>query len=337
MSKRKILAGTALWLSLGGSACGDGHEADPPPSAGGTETDKVSDATGASSTTGVRDPTTSGGESSTGDDSPPVSCPAVPIADEATQPVGPHTLVPEQLYVVYTELRQEDSSFVATSSIFVIRGPSTESGDEVWLFGTGYGDGAPLDDFPPPRPSQYPSRGAATDAADVHAVIRGCLGLEPERARLRLLTPHYHFDHMNADFGEALLAYGYPAEALDIYVHEQDYAATFCGEPCRGTPTGGGSIPPFSQQLQASAQTLGSTTDACGDVLGQIETAALGTWTIHADPGHTDGTISLQNPQLGVRLRGAALQASCIPPDPLIDIEPHDPVAAAWAEVGGTR
>lgn len=263
---------------------------------------------------------------------PTPNCAASELSAEPDDPVGAFTLVPGEMYVVYSELRQmDDPSFVETSNVFLVRGEEDDSGVDVWVFGTGYGDGAALVDFPPPRPQQYASRSGDADAADADAVIRDCLAVEPARARLHLIAPHYHFDHMNYEFVAGLLARGHSVERLTLYVDDLDYDATFCGEPCRGTPSGGGSIPPFPDSVQARAVRLGAADDPCGTSLLTFETPALGSWTLRLDSGHTSGTVSAENTELGVRLRGAG--PGCLEPDGLVELSPHKSIAMAWGEV----
>lgn len=264
---------------------------------------------------------------------PTAACRAGSVSTESRDPIGPFELIAGEMYVVYSELRQTDNpGFIETSNIFVMRGEEDSAGVDVWIFGTGYGDGAGLAYFPYPRTVQYATRSGDADAGDVDAIIRNCLAITPQRARLRLITPHYHFDHMNSEFVDGLVARGFPLDRLALYVHALDYDATFCGQPCAGTSTGGGALPAFSAAVEARAVRLGSATDSCGASVFSFVTPASGTWNVRSDPGgHTPGTLALDNTQLGVRLKGAA--QSCLAREGLNLIEQHKGIGMAWAQV----
>ncbi|MEW6071182.1 MAG: hypothetical protein AB1726_01125 [Planctomycetota bacterium] len=81
-------------------------------------------------------------------------------------------------------------------------------GGEVLLFGAGYGiDPVALND-------------AAYDAAQVDAILRGCLGRDPASTPIRFISPHWHGDHINPAFLRALANCGW--SVVEILYHEDD-------------------------------------------------------------------------------------------------------------------
>lgn len=291
----------------GGSVAGDGGEVfDAGPSADAGFADDAGDGGADGDDAGLAD----GGHQDAGGDIggdagalPACDVPPLVLEGPAVPPPGPREIVSGELYLVYSILLDGRARF-ETSNIFVVRGADLSGRKKAWIFSTGYGDGDYLAQFPN-RAGQASERSGAEDAADVARVVSACMGLAPENTDLHIVVPHGHSDHINQEFVAALLGLGYAVP--EILVHVRDLEAVLC------TTCQAHADPPFTSDVRALMQPIGTARDDCDDELLRFDTHALGVWTVTSDhsPAHTPGVINLDSPVLGVRLTGSKIQDFC--------------------------
>jgi len=149
-------------------------------------------------------------------------------------------------------------------SIFVL----PLAGDEVLVFGAGYGDANSM---------VTPTESAGHDARRVDAILRFCLGREPATTPLRFVAPHGHIDHINADFTRELRARGYPIR--DIAFHAADASQVR-------------NLPGWTAADRALFRTLRNGTGQCQEELTSFA-SPLGRIWLHLRDGHTPGSIDL--------------------------------------------
>ncbi len=115
----------------------------------------------------------------------------------------------EGCYVVYSALRRSDGQpgIQNTVGIFLFE----LEGGELLVFGAGYGD---------PFGSGGALFDAATDVANVSAVVEDCMGLSRVGLPVHVLVPHGHGDHINPAFVREMRAAGYAIE--EIRYHSMD-------------------------------------------------------------------------------------------------------------------
>lgn len=139
---------------------------------------------------------------------------------------------------------------------------------EVLLFGSGYGD---------QNSFVEPTKDASYDVRRVDAILRFCLGREPERTPIRFVAPHGHIDHINSDFIRELRERGYPI--VDIAFHNAD------GNTVRN-------LPGWTSEDRAAFRTLRTTTGICQEELTSFD-SPLGRIWFFLREGHTPGSIDL--------------------------------------------
>jgi hypothetical protein len=256
---------------------------------------------------------------------PPGACVAPGVADPSVAfkfNPGPREIRQGSLYVVYSGMKSlTDPSFYESSNIYLIKGHTSAGSTDVFIFGAGYSD--PNGDVLAMRVTMDALRSGAADAADADQVIRSCMALDPGQVNLRFIAPHWHVDHINQAFLGGLLARGYDVARLTIQTHLNDHAKAFCGAGCRGAA----SVPPFTDAVKASAVTVGSAADACNTVVATFETPDFGTWSVVATPGHTSGTLSLDNAVLRARFLGGGTLDACPLPQGFVTAPIHRAVS----------
>lgn len=270
------------------------------------------------------------GNTAVADAGSPVAC-AVPRVDDTSVAFklnpGPRELRRGALYVVYSGMKHlTDPNYYKSSNIYVIKGFTTATGTDVFIFGAGYSD--PNGDVLAMRVTRDAMRSGAADAADAHTVIQSCMGLDPARVSLHFITPHWHVDHLNQAFLGGLVALGYDVGRLTIQTHVNDQGNAFCGAPCPGSS----SSPPFSDDIKARASTMGRASDVCNAVVATFETPDFGAWNVVATPGHTPGTVSLDNAVLRARIWGGGASedgsGTCPVPQGYITSDIHNQAVA---------
>ncbi|HEX6883328.1 MAG TPA: IPT/TIG domain-containing protein [Planctomycetota bacterium] len=142
------------------------------------------------------------------------------------------------------------------------------AGDEVLVFGAGYGDANSL---------VTPTESAGHDARRVDALLRFCLGREPATTPLRFVAPHGHIDHINADFTREMRVRGYPIR--DIAFHAADASQVR-------------NLPGWTATDRALFRTLRNGTGQCQEELTSFA-SPLGRIWLHLRDGHTPGSIDL--------------------------------------------
>ena len=200
-----------------------------------------------------------------------------------------------QMYVVHTSMGNR-LMVANTSNIFVIHGV----GDEVVLFGTGYGD--PNGDLSDYIGSADAMRSAQEDAADVAHAIERCIGIPASRSRITLIAPHGHLDHINQELPLELDALGHGPET--IYVHANAMHQATCNAACCGGVScsdrrrdedfGAPYDPPWQGSWLAKFAPLSDGRSGTCAPLLSIPTEALGTLEVlHSDAAHgtVDGTV----------------------------------------------
>jgi hypothetical protein len=240
------------------------------------------------------------------------------------------TILEKQLYVVHS-LSMEGEVINTSSNIFVIRGTA----DTVWIFGTGYGDGDincnGCNDYTYYRGEKFhTAHNALYDAQQVDSIIVHVFGNNRDSTVLQFIAPHFHADHLNAEFISAMhvtLQYPFPNQP-NIRVHVNDSAGAICNLPCCGTepcPDKDNQFyaapyqPAWSEKQLAQFAMIGATTDACNDLVYHFSSPS-GNWEVRkgmarADEGHTDGTVNLHNTQLKLRLAGTVNKPQCTLPE----------------------
>ncbi|MEZ5015235.1 MAG: hypothetical protein R2794_13180 [Chitinophagales bacterium] len=244
------------------------------------------------------------------------------------------------VHVVYSESLYK-GDYNMSSNIFVIRG----TGDTVWIFNMGYGDGGENCDASCNDYTYYKGKGFSTrrnaidDAREVEKIITGAFAMQKDSVIIECIVPHFHADHVNAEFIEALFqTIGFPlTPANRIYVHRNDSLGAVCNSPCCGQePCGPNKKNPFyaapydkpwSSAFLPMFSGIGHANDKCGtEIMGF--TSADGMWRVVkgqavADGGHTDGTINLENAQLKLRIDGTNNKPQCPLPGGWTSVSVH--------------
>ncbi|HCK21761.1 MAG TPA: hypothetical protein DHW15_06245 [Bacteroidetes bacterium] len=247
-----------------------------------------------------------------------------PVKADAT------VLIDGQLAVV-PSMSLEGETVNTSSNIFILRGTQ----DTIWIFGTGYGDGNlhcdDCNDYTFYRGADFRTvANAIDDARRVDSILINEWNLDRSKVVVQFIAPHFHADHLNAEFVSAVFdSLGYAAPTgKAIYVHRNDSAGAVCNTPCCGTtPCPDKDNPYYAAPYQPAWQSeqlsyfsfFGSTNDTCNQVLMTI-TSASGQWqickgTARSDGGHTDGTVNLQNISLKTRIAGTLNRPQCDVPE----------------------
>ncbi|MAB79498.1 MAG: hypothetical protein CMJ89_09120 [Planctomycetes bacterium] len=144
-------------------------------------------------------------------------------------------------------------------------------GDEVLLYGAGYGD------VPGPEGALF---NAEHDAHQLDDVMQWCMGMQPSRTQIRFVAPHGHPDHINPSIVRELEHIGYTF--VDIFFHEAD---TPLVELLSWTPDERRLFRPLAG-------------GRCGEELLSFD-SPLGPIWFYQRPGHTPGSIDLVLDTLG--------------------------------------
>lgn len=240
--------------------------------------------------------------------------------------LGKQEIIRDSFYVVHSG--EGRYSVTGLSNIYLIKGKN----DSVWIFGAGYGNrygtlpvDSPRDDIAYyGRPSPY--RNAIDDARIVDTIIRTNFGISRSRARLMFITPHGHLDHINMEFLSSLCdTIGYNLNALNIFIHRNDYMLASCNKPYCGdtlhpqdntNPYFGAPFDvPWTSTYINKFKKLGKSGDLCNQIVKTF-TSVLGTCYVKkgqpvASGGHTDGTVNIDNPDYKFRIEGAGAGKDC--------------------------
>ncbi len=241
-------------------------------------------------------------------------------------PYVAEAIVPEQLYVIYS-LSDNGESQNTSSNIYVIKG----LGDTVWLFGAGYGDGDTgcdgCNDYTYYKGEDFHvTHSALDDARKADSVITKVLGMERAKTSLFFIAPHFHADHINAEFLSAFfdsLHYSQP-DAQNLLVHANDLEGATCNEPCCGAEPCPDKSNPFyaspyqpawSVQQLEKFRGIGSAADTCNTITFKFSSPS-GDWQVMkaldpSDGGHTRGTVNLLNHSLRIRINGTINRPQC--------------------------
>jgi len=245
---------------------------------------------------------------------------------------GIETIIVNKFYVVHSMLAY-NGSLSATSNIYLIKGKN----DTVWVFGSGYGDKTIIGDT---SDVQYykslitngvmdPLRNAIDDATQADTVIRFKFNLSPASAKLMLIVPHFHPDHINKEFVSAFFqSLGYIQNKSKIFVHINDSSEATCNAKCCGEiPCSFNSLSygapyndPWTNKILKMFRAFGNPLDVCNQPVKTLNSAS-GKWVIvksemKINGGHTDGTVNIDNNVLKYRILGASAGVECDLPDP---------------------
>jgi len=205
-------------------------------------------------------------------------------------------------YVVYSGKAVTQGSQAIANNVGLFLFPLV--GDEVLLFGAGYGD---------PNSFVDTTRDAAYDVLRIDTIIRFCLGRDPQKTRIRFVAPHGHIDHINADCMRELRARGYTV--ADIVFHAADGAWVR-------------NLPGWKPGDRGLFRELRNSTFQCQEELASYA-SPLGKLWLHLRAGHTPGSLDLvidvQNDpgnRFVVRGSGGAF-GSCPVPGVREAVEPH--------------
>ena len=159
----------------------------------------------------------------------------------------------------------EDNPGIANNvGIFVL----PLDGGEVLIFGTGYGDENWMVE---------PTADAEFDARRVDAILRFCLGRQPELTPLRFAAPHGHIDHVNADFVRELRERHYPVREIAYHANDANSVRN---------------LPGWTTQDRAAFRVLWNRTGDCQEELASYS-SPLGRIWLFLRAGHTAGSIDL--------------------------------------------
>lgn len=234
--------------------------------------------------------------------------------------LGVDTIVPRQVYVVYSGLN-ENGKLTNTSNIYVIRG----AGAAVWIFGAGYGDqngdvqiyrGLGIDC----------ARNAIADAREVDSLITAAFELQRTEVQINFIAPHFHLDHINQEFFTALFdSLKYSLTDANIFVHVNDSTGAGCNARCCGVAPcnqrneyfGAPYQPAWNVKTVARMQFVGTPRDTCNQSVMFFD-SPTGAWLVKKDlnlseGGHTSGTVHLDNLHLGYRLSGTDTRGCALP------------------------
>ncbi len=241
------------------------------------------------------------------------------------------TMLIDGMLAVVPSISMEGESINTSSNIFVLRGTQ----DTIWIFGTGYGDGNvhcdDCNDYTFYRGANFhTAANAIDDARKVDSILTQVWEIDRQQAIIQFIAPHFHADHLNAEFVAAVfdsLEYAEPTGKC-IFVHRNDSAGAVCNTPCCGTlPCPDKDNPYYAAPYQpewnnrqlAYFSFFGTDIDTCNQVCMTI-TAPVGDWlvskgTARANGGHTDGTVNLQSVSLQIRIAGTLNRPQCPLPD----------------------
>ncbi|MBA3649000.1 MAG: T9SS type A sorting domain-containing protein [Chitinophagales bacterium] len=240
--------------------------------------------------------------------------------------LGKEQIIRDSFYVVHSG--EGNNTLTGLSNIYLIKGKN----DTVWIFGAGYGNkngtvppSYPLSDIAYyGRVTAY--RNAIDDARITDTIIHSNFGISKSSAKLMFITPHGHLDHINMEFLSSLCdSLGYNRNALNIFVHGNDYKLASCNKPYCGdtlhpqdpnNPYFGAPFDvPWNNTYIKKFKKLGASKDSCNQVVKTF-TSVLGTCYVVkgksvANGGHTDGTVNLDNPSHKFRIDGAGAGTQC--------------------------
>lgn len=260
---------------------------------------------------------------------------------------GIESIVPGEIYVVHS-LSMLNDAHNMTSNIFLIKGLH----DTIWIFGAGYGDGdnncTDCNDYTFYKGKGfYPFADALFDAQKADTVITQYFKIQKDSAKLMFIAPHFHADHLNAEFIDALFtSLHYPLHSdFKIFIHTADSMGAVCNTPCCGTepcPSKKNPFyaspynPPWNENYLNRIHSIGSVEDSCGQVIKYLQTAS-GIWRVTKgmavqDGGHTDGTINLENENLKLRIAGTINKPQCPLPETWQTITVHGDTKYVAAE-----
>lgn len=247
-----------------------------------------------------------------------------PLAD------GLEEMLAGKVYVMHSMIYADNKPWT-TSNIFLIKGTQ----DTVWIFGSGYGDFAqPCEEACNDNnyylgENFYGTGPATEDVRPLDSVITQVFKMQKESVVLQFIVPHYHNDHINAEFVDAFYSvFHYPKNpASAIWIHTNDLFGAICNEPCCGTEPcpdkknkfyGVPYMPSWKPEYVAMFRPMGAENDSCNTVIKTFASAS-GIWhitkavAVSAD-GHTDGTINLNNSDIQVRITGTKSKVQCTLP-----------------------
>jgi len=238
---------------------------------------------------------------------------------------GAETLIDGSLYVVHSiSLNGEEIN--TSSNIFIVPGKD----DTVWLFGTGYGDGSCTDcnDY-----TYYKGPGFATqtdaiqDAQKTDSIIKSHIQKDSELVKLMFIAPHFHADHLNAEFISAMHdSLGYPVpDYPNILIHTNDYKGATCNSPCcdsepcpdkKNQYYAAPYQPSWTEEQLSHCVAIGHEDDDCNATIFKFESPTSGTWEVvkgesRKNGGHTDGTINLISNKEQIRINGTLNKPQC--------------------------
>ena len=141
------------------------------------------------------------------------------------------------------------------------------------------------------------------DVAHMDEVIRGCMGLDPERAKLRVVTPHGHPDHMTVAFVRAVERAGYGVRQIAYHLGDRGWIEQL----------------PWDPHHPALFTVLPST--PCSKSLGLEFDGPTGHIWFVSRPGHTPGAVDLVMDVQGdatdrILIRGSLAGGACSVPPP---------------------